>query len=126
MKVYLENQLVVCHNASFDMSVLRNTLSYYGLEWPSLSYCCTLVASKIFYEYLPSFKLNVLSKYLGNTSLRHHSASSDAVAAGIILSEISKEVGVNDIDLLAEMVGFTIGQLDSDGYKTCKIDHRGV
>ena len=32
IKPYLENNLVIAHNASFDFSVLRNTLDLYNLE----------------------------------------------------------------------------------------------
>ena len=49
---YLEGNLVVAHNASFDFSVLRNTLDLYGIDYPELKYACTMVASKIFYNYL--------------------------------------------------------------------------
>lgn len=126
LKSYLENELVVAHNASFDFSVLRNTLDYYNLDWPSLRYCCTLVISKIFYNYLPSFKLNVISKYLGYEGLKHHKASSDATAAGYILTEIFNELNVEDIDELADIVGFSLGYLKDKEYAPCRKERIGM
>lgn len=126
IKPYLENQLVVAHNASFDLSVLRNTLDYYNLEWPTLRYCCTLVASRIFYNYLPSFKLNVVAKYLGFKGLKHHKASSDATAAGYILTQIFEELETDDIDEVAEIVGFSLGYLNEETYSPCSKKYIGM
>ena len=37
-KEYLEGQLVVAHNASFDMSVLRKSLDLYNIEYPEFDF----------------------------------------------------------------------------------------
>lgn len=126
LKPYLENELVVAHNASFDFSVLRNTLDYYNLDWPSLRYCCTLIISRIFYNYLPSHKLNVISKYLGYKALNHHKASSDATAAGYILTEVFNELNVKDIDELADIIGFSLGYLKDREYTPCRKERIGM
>ncbi|MGL5694720.1 MAG: 3'-5' exonuclease, partial [Peptostreptococcaceae bacterium] len=42
IKPYLENNLVIAHNSSFDFSVLRKTLDLYEIEYPNLDYACTL------------------------------------------------------------------------------------
>ena len=119
IRPYLENQLVVAHNASFDFSVLRNTLDNYKIEYPNLDYCCTLVASKIFYNYLPNHKLNTVNKHLGH-KFKHHHASADATAAANILINIAEELQSNNIEEIADIIGFKIGRLMNNSYLPCR------
>ena len=118
IKPYLEGNLVIAHNASFDFSVLRNTLDQYGIEYPTLNYGCTMVASKIFYNYLPNFKLSTFNKHLGY-KFKHHQASEDATAAGNILVNIAKELETDDIEELCDIVGFKLGKLTNNSYSPC-------
>lgn len=119
IKTYLEDNLVISHNASFDFSVLRNTLDIYNLEYPNLDYVCTLVASKLFYRYLNNHKLNTVNRHLGY-KFNHHHASADATAAANILINISKELNLNNIDDIAKIVGFKLGSLGNNTYSPCK------
>lgn len=118
IKPYLENKLVIAHNASFDLSVLRKTLDLYGIEYPMLNYCCTLVASKNFYRYLKNHKLNTVNRHLGY-NFNHHHASEDATAAANILLNISKELESDDINYISKEVGFKLGTLNKDSYSPC-------
>lgn len=119
IKSYLENNLVIAYNASFDFSVLRNTLDIYNLEYPKLNYVCTLVASKLFYRYLNNHKLNTVNRHLGY-KFNHHHASADATAAANILINMSTELNLNDIEEMAEIVGFKLGHMDDNTYSPCK------
>lgn len=112
---YLEGKLVVAHNASFDFSVLRSTLSLYDIPFPTLQYCCTMVMSRHFFCYLPNAKLNTVANHLG-FQFNHHHASADATACAYVFLEIAKEVGTTDLDVLSDTVGFKIGSLYEGGY----------
>ena len=46
LKPLLESGLVIAHNASFDMSVLRHTLELYGLPFPDINYTCSRIIAK--------------------------------------------------------------------------------
>lgn len=122
---YLENQLVVAHNASFDMSVLRSTLDLYDLPYPSFDYCCTMVMSRHFYSYLENAKLNTVSMHLGHTFAHHH-AGSDATACANILLKIREELDAPSISSLAEQVGVKIGRVYDHGYSSPGSDGGGV
>ncbi len=50
IKGYFNNNLVIAHNASFDMSVLRSTLKLYNIKMPSFEYICTMKLSKKFLQ----------------------------------------------------------------------------
>ena len=80
----LSSGVLVAHNASFDMGVLKKCLNDYNIPWKSTaSYCCTVQMGK---RILPgmSHKLNTLCDYYG-ISLDHHKADSDSRAAAKIL-----------------------------------------
>lgn len=113
---YLEGKLVVAHNASFDLSVLRHTLDLYGLPYPSFDYCCTMVMTKHFYPQLENAKLNTVSSFLGY-EFSHHHASADASASANILLEIMKELEVTTLEALKEQIGLCPGKLYPSGYK---------
>lgn len=125
IRPYLENNLVIAHNASFDFSVLRKTLDLFCIEYPKLNYCCTLVASKLFYSYLKNHKLNTVNKHLGY-EFNHHNASEDASACANILINISNELEVDDINDIANLVGFKLGNLNKDGYIACTKQSSGI
>ena len=79
-----QGNLLVAHNAPFDMSVLGKCLRDYGIVWKSqVEYACSCQMSRRILPELPNHKLNTVSDYLG-LSLDHHHAGSDAQACGEI------------------------------------------
>lgn len=114
---YLTNQLVVAHNASFDISVIRNTLDLYGIDYPEFDYCCTMNMSKHFYSFLENAKLNTVNKFLGY-EFSHHHASADASACANVLIQIANELETDDIQVIANKVGVKIGKVYPNGYTT--------
>ncbi|MBE5960165.1 MAG: DNA polymerase III subunit epsilon [Lachnospiraceae bacterium] len=119
IRPYLENRLVIAHNASFDMSVLRNTLDLYQIPYPSFDYCCTMVMARHFYPYLENAKLNTVNAHLGY-SFSHHQALADASACANVLLEIARELGTNDIKEIAKATGIGIGHVYPGGYTAAK------
>ncbi|MBQ6214632.1 MAG: 3'-5' exonuclease [Oscillospiraceae bacterium] len=80
----MSSGILVAHNASFDMNVLRSCLSAYEIEWkPFVRGICTVVMGR---SLLPgiSHKLNDMCDYYG-ICLNHHQADSDSRACAEIL-----------------------------------------
>lgn len=80
----LSSGLLVAHNASFDMSVLKKCLQAYGIEWvKSASYVCTVQMGR---RLLPKMShcLDAMCDYYG-IALDHHRADSDSHACAEIL-----------------------------------------
>ena len=80
----LSSGILVAHNASFDLGVLRKCLAGYEIEWkPTVKGVCTVVMGR---SLLPgiSHKLNDLCDYYG-ICLNHHRADSDSRACAEIL-----------------------------------------
>lgn len=114
----LEGQLVIAHNAAFDMSVLRYCLDEYGLEYPMFDYLCTVKTSQKVYPELHAHKLNILADHL-SLELEHHQALSDALACAQILLHSVRKQGHSDLGEFANAIGVKTGKVFAGGYKPC-------
>lgn len=82
--------IVIAHNAVFDIGALRATLEHFGLACPEFDYLCTYrLAARIWPE-LPNHQLNTVAAHIGH-EFHHHHAQADAEAAGRILLEAMKQ-----------------------------------
>ncbi|BDD11709.1 hypothetical protein FUAX_41410 (plasmid) [Fulvitalea axinellae] len=79
---YIEGQLLVAHNAMFDVDCLEKTLKYYGLPVPMFSCDCTL--KRI------GGKLDKLCELYGVSLENHHEAIFDAIACAEIYLKLLK------------------------------------
>ena len=80
----LSSGILVAHNASFDVGVLRSCLRDYEIGWKnSVNGLCTVVMGR---RLLPniSHRLNAMCDYYG-IPLNHHQADSDSRACAEIL-----------------------------------------
>jgi len=92
--------LVIAHNAAFDMRVLRITLDHFQLPAPDFHYLCTLRLARKVWPDLPAHSLNALARHIGH-DFQHHHARSDAEAAGRILLSMMADANVRSpADLL--------------------------
>lgn len=115
IKHHFDGNLVIAHNAAFDISVLRNTLELYNIEAPSFDYMCTMKLSRNFYKQLDNAKLNTVNNFLGY-EFNHHDALADALACSNILLKISDELEIKDINEISKLIGVTVGKVDKYGY----------
>jgi DNA polymerase III subunit epsilon len=116
IKHYFNGNLVIAHNTSFDISVLRKGAELYNIELPSFEYICTMKLAKNFYRGIENAKLNTVNDYLGY-KFKHHDALYDALACSNILLNICEELKCDDINQISKLIGVTIGAVDSTGYK---------
>lgn len=115
IKHYFDDNLIIAHNASFDISVLRKTLELYEIEMPKFNYICTMKLARNFYRDLDNAKLNTVNKFLGY-EFKHHDALADALACSNILLNISQELETIDINEISKLLGVTLGSVDNKGY----------
>jgi DNA polymerase-3 subunit epsilon len=101
---FLEDTLLIAHNASFDISVLRATLQYYNLAIPHSEYLCSVLLSRRAWKGLPSYRLNDLCQ-LYDIHFYHHRAGADAEACARLVLKIGEERSVTSITELSENLG---------------------
>ena len=102
---------LVAHNASFDLSVLRQSLDHEGAEWPTLDVFCTLLLSRRIWPGLPSYSLPPLARFLGVPIVRHHDPVEDAIACAEIARRVCAAVEIDDLLSLTERMGFQPGTI---------------
>ncbi|MHB1346198.1 MAG: 3'-5' exonuclease [Candidatus Humimicrobiaceae bacterium] len=95
IKKHLEGNIILAHNASFDTEVLRRLLDVYQLEYPELSYACTVVLSRKVWKGFENYKLSTVAENL-NYVFKHHNAKEDAMACANIVIEAEKKLGANN------------------------------
>ncbi len=83
LRDFIGDDTLVAHNAPFDRGVLRACLDYYGIDFPTPRFECTVVLSRRAWPSLGNHRLDTVSAHLG-ISLRHHEALSDAMACARI------------------------------------------
>src|SRR4029079_828518 len=87
LKTYFDNELLVAHNAAFDMQVLRSLLLYYRIMFKPMPFTCSIsLSKKVWKNELEKFGLSTMTKFFG-IKLDHHRAESDAVACAEIASK---------------------------------------
>ena len=88
IKPYLDDAILVAHNAQFDMAVLSKCLRDYNIYWKdTTSYICTCKMGRSCLPGLDNHKLSTISDYYG-IELDHHQADSDALACARILQNL--------------------------------------
>ena len=111
----LEGALVLAHNASFDISVIRRTCEHYGVAPPSFDYLCTVQVARGVWPDLPSHKLNVVCGHL-SVDFKHHDAAGDAYACGQVAIAAAGLTGAAGVRDLPGKIGLTLGRLSQETY----------
>ena len=86
--------LVVAHNAPFDLRKLGGTLRYFGMPCPGFNCVCTLEISRLVWPDLPSHGLEFLAEHIHH-EFEHHNAQADAEAAGRVMIAMVQEAGLD-------------------------------
>lgn len=89
---------LVAHNAPFERSVIVAASEAEGLEVPDFRYCCTQKLAQRLLPEAPSYKLDLLTGYLGLPAFGHHDAGDDAVACAELALAIARHAGITDFD----------------------------
>lgn len=121
-----DRQLIVAHNTSFDISVLRRTLEFYNIEVPCIDFLCTYRLSTAAFPDSGSHRLNVISKIL-NIELDHHDAKSDAAACAEILCKLANSNNLNTLDDVSKFYDISAGHMYhyyGFRYESCHFNHR--
>ena len=119
IKELIDGSVLVAHNASFDISVLRNMIRKYNLDYPRVQVACTLSLSRIAFPDLINHKLNTISQYL-EVKHNHHNAISDSYICYEIIKRCKRIYQVYDIFDLYETVNLSLGYMDYKTNRACQ------
>lgn len=94
---FIGGDLLVAHNAAFDMGVIRSALEVSGLPGPAYDYTCTVLHSRRTYS-LPSHSLPFAAEAAGVPLRNHHDAVEDARACAGIMIDIARRHDAGSMD----------------------------
>ena len=121
---FVGNDVVIAHNAGFDIGVIRYACAADGIDWPEMRFLCTMVLARHSLA-LPSYQLPYVVEALGANLDNHHDAMADSLAVVDVTNRLSALRGVTDIEALAASVGVTIGEMRAGAYKGSVVTSSG-
>jgi len=120
LKPLLQNQLVIAHNASFDMSVLRATLTTYRLPFPELQYACSVQFARQVWQGLPKYDLKSLCNR-HQIRFQHHRAAADSRACAELTLKALEHTNCGRMEELPEKLKINFGRLFVGGYAASSV-----
>ena len=117
---YLSENMVVAHNASFDISVLRSLLDTYNLTYPFFDYLCTKKIAEKKWPDFDKYGLSYVSEKL-QVEFQHHDALEDAFACAQIAIKACQETSSSTLYDLSNRLELGVGKLYPGGYRAASI-----
>ena len=111
LRPFLENHIVLAHNAPFDMGVLKSSLLSNHIAPPHFLHCCTVQIARKAWPELPNHKLDTVGDFL-HVDFRHHDALEDARACASIPLAAAKIFGVDSMEELAKALHVSLKSFD--------------
>ena len=119
IRPYIDGQLVIAHNATFDVGVLCATLDLFNIPYPEFKYLCTVKLSQKAYQELPSHKLNNLCDSLG-IKFNHHKAYDDAYACAMVMLRVLNDYNLESVSDIEGYFEMETGQVFEGYHLKCK------
>lgn len=99
---FTAGDVLVAHNAGFDMGVITAACAASFVECPGFSYLCSLQVARRTYH-LDSYRLPVAAMAAGFEDFDHHNALADAEACAAIVVHAAKRHDAADLAHLARI-----------------------
>jgi DNA polymerase III epsilon subunit-like protein len=112
---YIDEDVVVAHNAGFDLGVIRYACAMDDVEWPEMRFLCTMVMARRALS-LPSYRLPYVVESLGAQMGDHHDPLADAHGVVAVVSALADRSGVSVLADLAASQRMSIGRMSSGIY----------
>jgi DNA polymerase III epsilon subunit-like protein len=113
---YVGDDVVVAHNAGFDVGVIRYACAVENIEWPAMKFLCTLVLARRAFA-LPAYGLPFVTDVCGFTLDAHHDPLAEARAVVGIVNYLADREGASDVHDLAPRLKVRVGHMESGIYK---------
>jgi DNA polymerase-3 subunit epsilon len=107
---FADGDILVAHNASFDMGVIAGACAATRVATPDFSYACSLQIARKTYH-LDSYRLPVAAMAAGFEDFEHHQALADAEACAAIIVHAAKRHEASDVPTLVATAGGKLGRI---------------
>ena len=110
LREFCGSDVLVAHNAGFDMTVIRRACEVTGDDCPPYEYVCSLQLARRVYR-LESYRLPSVAAEAGFAEFAHHDAAADALACAHIMIDAARRVGAHDIRSLAKLARVGVARI---------------
>ena len=110
LRDFIGDDIVVAHNAGFDMGVIKGACAETVTPTPKLRYLCSVQVSRKTYD-IPSHRLPLAAAAAGFGEFAHHEALADAEACASIIIDAAHRHDADDVATLAKATGLRLQQL---------------
>ena len=115
LTAYIGDDVVLAHNAGFDVGVIRYACAIDGIPWPGMRFLCSLVLARRALR-LPSYRLPFVTDSLGIPFTDHHDPLADTRAVVEVIRGLIQLQGVSDLEGLASSLSVSIGRMSAGFY----------
>ncbi|GAA1142596.1 exonuclease domain-containing protein [Nesterenkonia lutea] len=112
INAFIDGDVLVAHNAAFDIEVFESALEVSGLDSPGLSCLCSVRLSRANYQ-LPSHALPKAAAEAGYELTAHHYALEDARASAAVVCDIAERRAVGQTHRLFRDSGVQLRSMES-------------
>ncbi len=105
---FAEEDVLIAHNAGFDMGVITAACQASRVRTPHFSYLCSLRIARKTYN-LDSYRLPVAAMAAGFEDFTHHDAIADAEACAAITVHAARRHGARTVEHLGAIAGVRLG-----------------
>lgn len=107
---FADGDILVAHNAGFDMGVIAGACAATLVDIPSFEYACSLQVARKTYS-LDSYRLPVAAMAAGFEDFEHHNALADAQACAAIMIHAARRHDATDVPELVAAVNGKLGAI---------------
>ena len=115
---FLNNQVVVAHNAAFDICALRDTFKVFHMDFPSFQYYCSYRLAKKTVPHASSYTLPLICQDLGINFGKHHRAEGDAIGCAEVFCKCIELSQVSSFVELQTKYNFRCGAFTSQEFRS--------
>jgi DNA polymerase-3 subunit epsilon len=112
---YTGPDVLICHNATFTIGVLRNACAADGIPLPTADFLCTTLLARQAFR-LPSYRLPFVADKCGVELAGRHQVLINARGAALVAVALARQHGASTPGELAEALGIRLGRLEPGRY----------
>jgi DNA polymerase III subunit epsilon len=112
---YAGSDVLVCHNATFTIGVLRNACAAEGVPLPTADFLCTMLLARQVFR-LPSYRLPFVADKCGIELAGRHQVLINARGAALVTVALARQHGAGTPGELAEALDIRMGRVDPGRY----------
>lgn len=101
-KAFAKNDILIAHNASFDVSFMRQAAEENNVAFP-YAYLDTVAMSRYVNPELKRHKLDILAEYFDLGDFNHHRASDDAEMLALIFVKMADKLHREGVETIEDM-----------------------